>query len=770
MYLWVIAFLLGILSLNGLKHFNFSIHALWFGALLLVAFAVLVYKTRLAFLQIALLFFCGALWMSFHVYLQLNNNINPNLEGKTAIVTGRILSPPEIDGRNTHFEFQADSFYYQSSLNIFPKHIRLSWYEADPGVMLLPGQRWQFQVRLKAPRSTFNPGDFDYEAWLFSRHMNAVGYILTGPENHFISQAIFYQAINRIRSNIDSVIKQHLQGDASQGLISALVVGVRTAITPAEWQVLQATGTNHLMAIAGLHIGFVAGFFSCLMAFLWRRFGKLPLYIPTPQAAAFTALIAAFSYSALAGFALPTQRAVIMLAVFLSATLLRKNLPAWCAWSLALFIVLIIDPISVLTDSFWLSFFAVAIIIYGVTGRTGFHSKLTQWGRLQWVVTLGLIPLTLLFFHQVSPVNLLANAIAIPCVGFIVLPLSLTGSLLALFMPTLGGALLVVAAKVLSLLWIVLQYFASLSALQWHVYITSPWILFSAILGILLLLAPRGLPGRWLGIFWCLPLVMWKPAAPAMGQVWLSLLDVGQGLSVVVRTHDHTLVYDTGAKFSDNFDMGSAVLVPYLREAGVHRVSSLIISHGDNDHIGGSTALINAMPVEKIITSVPERFSNAIFCERGQAWQWDQVKFQILYPPVGQRGLDNDNSCVLRISVGEQHILLTGDIERRSERELLEHDLDALPADILVAPHHGSRTSSTLAFVRAVHPHYVLFATGYRNRYHLPSVAVIARYQAINSVLLDSVHNGAMMFKLDGHSDLGLPLSYRVLAGHYWNA
>jgi competence protein ComEC len=297
------------------------------------------------------------------------------------------------------------------------------------------------------------------------------------------------------------------------------------------------------------------------------------------------------------------------------------------------------------------------------------------------------------------------------------------------------------------------------------------WILICTLIGFLLLLVPIGWPGRWLGIVWLLPLWFYQPAKPAIGEVWLSLLDVGQGLAVVVQTATHTLVYDAGAKHNDNIDMGESVVLPYLRTLNIHQLDMLVISHGDNDHIGGAAALLAALPITSLITSVPEKFSTdrqARYCLAGQTWQWDDVQFSFLYPSPSQLHQNDNSSCVLRIDNGKQSILLSGDIEKSAEMSLLRMTKTPLTATILVAPHHGSKTSSTQAFIDAVRPQWVLYATGYRNRYHFPHPTVVNAYRINRAKQMDTAELGTIRVKLNRADGTPVVEAQRIRRKRYW--
>jgi competence protein ComEC len=491
------------------------------------------------------------------------------------------------------------------------------------------------------------------------------------------------------------------------------------------------------------------------MRWLWSRAGAAALWLPAPRVAALAALLAATGYAALAGFAIPTQRALVMLAAGLLGVLLDRRTAPSILLALALLAVLVFDPLAVLAPGFWLSFAAVAVILYVVTGdrrAPGWRSRLLTFGRVQWAVTLGLLPLLLFIFQQASVTSPLANLAAIPVVELVVIPATLLGVLGLLVLPDgWASGVLLVAATALEWLWPLLAALARWPAALWSQAAPAPWVLAAASVGVALLLAPRGFPGRWAGSVWLLPLLVVTPPAPAVGEVWLTLLDVGQGLSVVVRTAGHTLVFDTGARFNARFDLGRAVLVPYLRQSGAGRVDVLVVSHGDNDHIGGSGSLLAAVPVAEVLTSVPERIGGgARACADGQRWEWDGVRFEFLHPGPGAAGGDNNASCVLRIEGPYGRALLPGDIEAGAERALVASRPAALRAEVLVVPHHGSRTSSSDAFVDQVGPQLALIPVGHRNRYRHPHPDVVARYRERGIRLEDSAHAGAIEVRMTG--------------------
>ncbi|HFD92230.1 MAG TPA: DNA internalization-related competence protein ComEC/Rec2, partial [Gammaproteobacteria bacterium] len=486
------------------------------------------------------------------------------------------------------------------------------------------------------------------------------------------------------------------------------------------------------------------------------------------RAAALAALASATLYAALAGFSVPTRRALIMVAVAMGVVLLQLRWRRSDALVLALWGVLLWDPLSVMEAGFWLSFAAVAVILYAMGGQGERRRHWWRRGRLHGAVALGLAPLSLLFFQQQPLLAPVANLVAVPWVSLLVVPMVLAGALCLPWAPGTGQFLLQGGADLLALLWPVLEHLAAWPAVRWQ-HAPPPWSAAVSIAGLGLLLAPRGLPGRWLGALWLLPLFFSLPPSPAPGSVRFTLLDVGQGLAAVLQTRHHVLVYDTGPRYSASFDAGGAVLVPFLRSQGVERVNLLIVGHGDNDHLGGARSLLREMPVERILSSVPSRLAGARPCHAGQAWQWDGVSFRMLHPGADSELDGNDASCVLHVSTKGPGILLTGDIEKAAERALLRREGQWLRARLLVAPHHGSRTSSSEPFIDAVAPEHVLFPVGYRNRYRLPAEAVVARYRRLGARLWDSARHGAISVVLDAGGGLSPPRAHRLVQRRYWH-
>lgn len=720
-----IAFLLGCLLCLSLS----DIPA--YGWLLLLTLPVLFW-----FRQVALsMFIVGLLWAGFQAQIRLDQRLPEQLAGQDIVSSGIISGIPQQYGDVVRFDFKPEN-------PVLPARLRLSWYHHD-GVIPGPGERWQFTMRLKPPHGMQNPGGFDYEKWLFAEGLGATGYIRQSSDKQRLAVAPFWH-IDKLRLTIYQQLHSLLADARQLPLIAGLSVGIRDDLSTEQWQVLRQTGTSHLLAISGLHIGLA----SALGFFLFRWGWSLSLsalnLIPARQAGAVGGLLFAFGYAFLAGMAIPTQRALVMVCCVMLALLTRRAVYPSHILAASLLLILIVDPFSVLSAGFWLSFTAVALILLTCSAR--FPASRHNWLWLQLWLAIGLIPLLVLFFGQVSLLSPLANVIAVPVVSLLVVPFILLALISLPVSEMVSRFLFSCADNLLDWLWQGLHYLADSPISGWTLpTLPLPLVLLMAIM-LLTLLLPRGMPSKWLGLMALLPLFIYQPARPAHGQAFFSLLDVGQGLSAVVETRQHTLVFDTGPRFSERFNTGSAVVAPFLQSRGIRYVDKLIISHADNDHIGGVTGLEQHIALGQVLSSDQQALPFSTPCQAGQSWQWDGVNFLMLQPFEAQTGSDNDRSCVLRIQADNLSVLLSGDIETASEQRLIDTYGESLQSDILVIPHHGSRTSSTPAFVQQVKPVYALFSVGYRNRFGFPKPDVVARYQKVGSVILRSDRDGALIF------------------------
>ena len=679
--------------------------------------------------------------------LRLADRWPPSRHGEDVVLRAWIDGLPER-------EFGDWRFVVRPGDRDLPQRIRVSWYRSQ--AQLRAGQCWDFTLRLRTPHGSLNPGGLDYERWLFSNHYGATAYV---REARRCADSDRHRGVGPIRQTLSDRLHAGLPQHPGLPLLSALLIGDRSGLDDDDWRVLRESGTSHLVAISGLHVALIAGVAFWLMRWAWALWPRLCLLWPAQRVAAIAAALAAAAYSAMAGFSLPTLRALLMLLVFVVASLLGRLSSSFITLGLAAVVVLLLDPFAALAPGFWLSFGAVAAILYVVSGRAAPATPYRGFLRLQAVLGLLLIPASLWYFDGASLISPIVNLLAVPLFA-IVLPVLLLATGLALcwdvMLPLLGVCASALAQLMQGLAWLVDHL-----TWAWLPLSVNGFSVLLAAVGVLLLAAPRGLPLRVLGLLLCVPLLFPPKQSPEQG-FRLTALDVGQGLAVVVRTKTHTLVYDAGPAYAGGFDAGDMVVVPYLRSRGVRRVDRLMLSHGDNDHAGGVAAIRAALPVvSELGVERP--------CRAGARWNWDGVQFRVLHPDVAlASGSDNNRSCVLRIDAPQGSALLSGDIEREAESHLLSTMPDALAADLLLAPHHGSRTSSSEAFVNAVSPRLVIFAAGWRHHFGHPHPEVVARYRALGADMATTGVEGAVSVRFEGQ---GRPVQrWRRTHRRYWNA
>ncbi|HET8808003.1 MAG TPA: DNA internalization-related competence protein ComEC/Rec2 [Methylophaga sp.] len=726
-----IAFLLGcvtILQLGALPDWP-----IW---LVLVLLSVITLRWRLFWLTA---FFLGMFWTGGHSALNLNDRLPPSLTGEDFTLRGQIVGLPQKQDRRLRFLLQTQ----EGDIRL-PEKIRLNWYY-PPADLPQAGEQWQLTVRLKPPYGMVNPGSFDYEGWLFQQDIGATGYVRKAVNNQRQAAANM-TSLSHWRQILQNRLQKLAVDSPQRALIEGLTIGVRSNMTPLQWQVLRDTGTSHLLAISGLHIGLAAtlGFF--LGRWLWCLYSPFCLHLPAQQFGAVIAIISALGYALIAGMSIPSQRALIMVTVAMGAILLRRKVLSYQVLAVSLWAVLLWNPTAVLSAGFWLSFAAVAVILYVSQNRRPVSKW--HWTRIHIWIAIGLTPLLLVFFNSTSLISPLANLLAVPLVSLLVVPILLLAMLVMLFSETLSRLLLQLADWLLAILWYFLSWLAELPLALWETASLPISIIVLSLLSFIWLMAPRGWPARWLSLFLLLPLIFYQPARPDKGSVWLTILDVGQGLAVVAETTNKTLVFDTGPKFGD-FNTGDAVVLPFLQHRGVKELDMLVISHGDNDHIGGAEAILKSLPVIATRTSVAEQLPDAKVCVAGQGWRWDEVKFEFLHPSVHTIGSANERSCVLKISSRYGSILLTGDIEKQAEASLVKNNKKSLAADIMLVAHHGSRSSSSAAFIDAVSPQIAVIASGFNNRYQFPANEVVQRFRERRIPLINTAYSGAVIFQLD---------------------
>jgi len=719
----------------------------------------------------------GFYWAAGYAAWRLSAELPSAWEGQDIHLVGVVASLPQLNERGSRFEFDVERTITPNV--IVPPHISLSAYRdrrasgSNDGFVFHAGERWELLVRLRKPHGSVNPYGYDVELWALENNIRATGTIRQSDENRrldiFVVRPSYW--IERIRESIRDRFLAVLGNKPYTGVLIALTIGDQSMIPQSQWTTFWRTGIGHLISISGSHITMLAAMMAGVVGWLWRR-TRWSLYLPARKTAALAGFIAALMYSLLAGFSVPTQRTLYMLAVAAMALWFDRIGSASRVLALALLLVLLLDPWAVLAPGFWLSFGAVAVIFYLTAHRRMEEGWLAAAIRTQWAATVGLIPLTIGLFQQLSLISPIANAFAIPLVSFLIVPLVLTAAILP-FDWLLHLAHWLTAGGVTVLNWLATWPNATLES-------PAPplWAIVLGVIGVIWLLAPRGFPAKWLGLLYMAPLMFLAPPRPNEGSVWMTALDVGQGLAVVVQTQHHTLLYDTGPSWGTDSDSGSRIVVPYLRANGVHRLQGMVVSHADSDHSGGAISVLDNMGTDWLLSSLPQsnpivaKSDRPLRCHAGQHWRWDGVDFFVLHPALVSYNEDNrktnDRSCVVKIESPHGTTLLTGDIEALSEAEILQRFNDKVHADILVVPHHGSRTSSTNEFVTAVSPRLAIFTMGYRNSFGHPRPEVVARYRTHDAQILRSDDDGAIEVKLDEqgiHSRL-----WRDVDKHYWRS
>lgn len=714
------AFALGLLALRYLPALP-SVG--WLLAMPVAALMLLPFRTYwLAF------FLLGLSWACLSAHWALDDRLRPALDGQTRWLEGRVVGLPQQTGSGVRFEL-VDSRSRNARL---PRRIQVSWHGGPP---VRSGERWRLAVTLKRPSGLLNFHGFDREAWLLAQRIGATGSVKDGVR--------LAPARNAWRDNV----RQRLLAVDAQGreaAVAALVLGDGSGLAPQDWRVLQATGTVHLLVISGQHIGLLSGLIYGLIAGM-ARYGCWPRTLPWLPWACGLAFAAALGYGLLAGFGVPVQRACVMVGLVLLWRFRFRHLGVWWPLLLALSGVLVLEPLASLQAGFWLSFSAVAVLVLAFSGRLGSWDFWQVWTRPQWLIAIGLLPILLVLGLPISLSAPLANLFAVPWISLVVLPLVLLGTAL-LPVPWLGEGLLWLAGGALDGL------FKGLELLAGQVPAWVPgevplgyWLI--SLLGAFLLLLPKGVPFRLLG--WpMLLLAVFPPRAPVPhGQVDVLQLDVGQGQALILRTRNHTLLYDAGPR-SGMADLGAQVVLPALKKLGVGQLDLMLLSHADADHAGGAAAVARGLAVRRVVGGETEglpAFLGTQPCVSGERWAWDGVVFELWQWPGAIEG--NAKSCVLQVQASGERLLLTGDIDRAAERALLASPL-AVPTDWLQAPHHGSRSSSSWPFVQRLSPTSVLISRGRGNAFGHPHPQVIERYRALGSRIYDSAEQGAVRLRL----------------------
>ena len=729
----------------------------------------------------------GAGWGIISGHALVANLLAPDLVGQDFVIRGRVIDLPVEDARRQRFILAVESAHQLDGTPLhtgIPSNVQVSWYEKDKRTVK-SGERWQFVVRLKRPRGFANPGGFDYQVWLMRRDIGGIGYVRSDPDNQRVAPASRWE-IDVWRYQLREWLLES-EKRSQTGIMLGLLIGDRSLIEPEQWRKMQLTGIGHLISISGLHVGFLAicGFFVGLL--VGRGLNLIWHTCPALLIGYGLAMVFALVYSALAGFNIPTQRTLLMILIIQLASFSRRSYHIGHVFLMALTAVVIHDPLAAYDLGFWLSFGAVAVLLVGFSGRFGLRktsSLQRMWQpvgdllRSQWIIFFGLfLPLTLLF-SSISLLAPIANLIAVPLVTFAVVPLLLFAAACHWSLPGLADFLITLVDHTLRLLdgWLMLLINASSGMLN-PVITLNGWAFLLALLATFVLLLPQGLPGRWLGYpSLIVALLLPDRTAPALV---ITVLDVGQGLAVVVQTPKHQLIYDAGPGYSERFDAGRAIVVPFLYSQGIDSIDTLIISHGDQDHAGGLQGVLEGVAVGQLLVGEAdktlERFSGGEVlqgidvqgCHDYPAWQWDEVRFQFLTLAEAHRNNSNNRSCVLLVEYTGQRILFPGDIEARGEIDLITSGQLPQELTLVLAAHHGSRSSSSMEFVSHSSPEVVVFSAGYRSQHGHPHSQVTARFAITGSRSFNTAESGALQFVW--HEQKLQPIvQSRVAQRRYW--
>ena len=712
----------------------------------------------------------GFLFAFYHADQLSQFELPHALQGENLVVVGQVVNVPQQRDGGLSFTLKLHS--WQSDSVTKPDKIQLNWYRGAP--QIVAGDIWQLTVRLKRPHGRLNLGGSDREKYLFHQSVQATGYVRDSKPHEIESNRRLGAkrfSLNRVRQFLAGEIMSVLPESTVSGPVLALTFGLRDQMSQEQWQVFQATGTTHLMAISGLHVGLVSGLLFWLCRRLWSSSESLCLRFPAAKAAAVAALLGAMLYAAMSGMAVPAQRAALMVGIVAIAVIFDRKLFSGYLLSLAMLLILLLDPFAVLSAGFWLSFAAVAALLF-VLQKNKSEKIGWQWLQIQMLLLLALLPLSIWFFQQSSLIAPLINLIAVPVTGLVVVPLLLAGTLFLPIIPVLAKPVLQMGEWVLS----VMVRLFEISADTINTMITLPkpdlWVLLFAVMGIMVLLAPRLYLSKVAGAILLLPLFFNRPPGVPGNEFRVDVLDVGQGSAYVIQTSQHVMVFDPGPRYAETYEAGTSIVTPFLRARGINSLDALIVSHADKDHIGGLQGVLDNFSIERIMLPDPAALAefDAIACQQDLQWVWDGISFTILSPQVDfihHESNRNDGSCVLLVKSNTSSMLFTADIEQGSER-VLARNYPVLAADVMTVPHHGSKTSSSEALLNLIKPDLAIVSAGYRNSFGHPKPQVIERYFRNNIDVLETTKTGMLTIHFRGDGTIET-LPYRKQHRRYWH-
>ncbi len=800
----ILSAVIGIFSVSYFPSLPSGLTTFGVVALLSILLPVLffIFRRYKLFVTIFFAVSVGLTYGIYYGYWIINSQLATELDGENFLITGTVVGLPYSNKKSQRFNLRIHTIEAIDKTirsvplsNMHDKKISLAWYSAySKPSQIIPdiktGDYWRLKVKLRRPRGFVNPAGFDYQLYLLQQRIMATGYVKNSEDNqrlyHQCQDAMIdcwrYQLREKY-SRFDSAENQ-----STLGPLLGLLIGDRQFISAEQWQLLKDTGTVHLLAISGLHVGLAALIGGMVGKFLMRLW-QLAFFRHGRWFSSVVSFLFALSYSLLAGLSLPTQRALIMIAIFHVAIIFCRQIGPWRLLGYALFGVALIDPLSIRAQGFWLSFLAVSALLFVFNGYISKNRKIKEnnanllllsihdikvrslgFLKAQWVIALGLLIPSVLLLQGTSLSAPIGNLLAVPLVSIVTVPLLLLSLITLLFSLDIAQFLYLYAAKSIEWLFVYLEWVESVLPGFWYFDFGELLLpnIFIASAGLVWLLLPRGIPIRWLGLICLLPLFLPIQERPPLR---ITFFDVGQGTAIAIETPNHQLVYDAGRQYSERFNVGQHIIAPYLLQQGNNSIDHLVISHSDGDHAGGVNGLLSLISAKELSSGEPTK-TGGNQCQAGQRWQWDDIYFSVIWPTetflkeAGPSINDNNYSCVLLIRYKGKTILLSGDIEKSVEKILLKKADFSKNISLLAVPHHGSQTSSHKSWVNHIQPRYAIFSAGYLNSYGHPHPNVVNRYQSVGTNMLFTAIDGAVTFSIN--NDEWEIKTWREYRRNYW--
>lgn len=748
---YALSFLVGISQLIWLPIIN--VNWIFWCAIAIIYSFVFLLSIKKYQKYITLFIVCVVSFSYGIIYAQLQKDHQlKEIPSEIVTVNGRVIEIPTKREDKVKFILEVEN----TTNNLPVKKLLLNWYDSKQEVK--PGQVWEFSLKMKPIHALYNPATFDYSKWMFRHGIDAIatvkrGVLLEGFRFSFFSQ------VNSIRIKIAQIIDENISSKRYASLLTALMIGDKSLIANKDSQLFQDTGTAHLIAISGLHIG--------LMAFIGLLVGRLVFYTFAMQQhnrfifEAIFSIAFALIYALLAGMSIPTIRAVVMVVVFALSYVKKSYISRWNAWSFALLIVLLFDPLSVLDAGFWFSFTAVAVLMFAYTGKVTDKNKVLGFIKAQVIILIGLMPLMVLVFHQINLLTPFANFLVLPLASLLLIPLLFLSLFIYFVSEHLAYYLFLAVEKIANLVFYILDNLSQFDFLKLSMPSYSKFYMMILAIAVFFLLLPRLFRWKWVALILIVPILFSSSNDLKEMEFKLYVLDVGQGLSIIVRTKNHTLIYDTGAKYKSGFSMAQAVVIPVLHSMGVKKIEKLILSHDDNDHVGGAQDLIQTF--NPVVYDVMGEFNN---CQYPLSWDWDGVEFEVLSPFELVPYMGNNTSCVIKVSTENKSVLLTADIEEPVEYRLLSQFPKKIKSDVLLVPHHGSFSSSSEDFIKAVSPILAVNSSGYANQFNHPHVNIVERYEDLKIPFYDT-QSSAMIEIFADNNEIKI-FSFLNRNPHFW--